>query len=96
MKKLRILLALVMALTASAAVVASTPQQAKALTDFLDRIGGDGASKLIVTDVDPSLSVNGKERFVITSQDGKPAVKGSSLSAVTTGINWYLNHYAHI
>lgn len=96
MKKLRILLALVMVLTASAAVVASTPQQAKALNDFLDRIGGDGASKLIETDVDPSLSVNGKERFVITSQNGKPAVKGSSMSAVTTGINWYLNHYANI
>lgn len=75
---------------------ASTPEQTKVLTDFLNRIGGMGASELIVTDVDPSLSSDGQERFIITSSAGKPAVKGSTISAVTTGINWYLNHYAHI
>ena len=36
------------------------------------------------------------EAFVITSKDGKPCVKGNSILAITTGINWYLNHYAHI
>ena len=36
------------------------------------------------------------DTFIITSKDGKPCVKGNSISAITTGINWYLNHYAHI
>ena len=34
--------------------------------------------------------------FIITTKDGKPCVKGNSISAITTGINWYLNHYAKI
>lgn len=76
---------------------ASTPAQSAALSAFLDRIGGEGASRLIATDVDPKLAdADGSERFVITSKGRKPAVKGSSMSAVTAGINWYLNHYAHI
>ena len=37
-----------------------------------------------------------KDIFIITSKDDRPCVKGNSVLAITTGINWYLNHYAHI
>ena len=68
----------------------------KAVTDLLNRIGGDGTASRFVTIVDDALSKNGKDIFVITSQDGQPCIKGNSIIAVTTGINWYLNHYAHV
>lgn len=68
----------------------------QAVTALLNRIGGNGTAKRFVTIVDDALSKNGKDIFVITSQDGQPCIKGNSIIAVTTGINWYLNHYAHI
>ena len=55
-----------------------------------------GASQRFVTMVDPSLADGGKETFIISTQDRKPCIKGSTVLAVTTGINWYLNHLAHI
>lgn len=63
---------------------------------LIDRIGGQNASTRFETVVDPSLSTSGKDVFVITSSNGKPCIKGSSVIAVTTGLNWYLNHHAHI
>lgn len=76
--------------------LAAATQNPPAVTALLNRIGGDGTADRIVTIVDESISSNGKEAFVITSQNGKPCIKGSNISAVTTGINWYLNHYAHV
>ena len=74
----------------------ATETNPKAVTDLLNRIGGNGTSDRFVTIVDDALSTNGKDIFVITSQDSKPCIKGNSIIAVTTGINWYLNHYAHV
>lgn len=68
----------------------------QAVTKLLNRIGGDGTSDRFVTIVNNALSTDGKDIFVITAQDGKPCIKGNSIIAVTTGINWYLNHYAHV
>lgn len=76
--------------------LAAATQNPPAVTALLNRIGGDGTADRFVTIVDESISSNGKEAFVITRQDGKPCIKGSNISAVTTGINWYLNHYAHV
>ena len=67
-----------------------------AVTALLNRIGGTGTADRFVTVIDESLSSDGKDVFVLTSSDGKPCIKGSSTLAVTTGINWYLNHVAHI
>lgn len=75
---------------------ASSTTNPEAVTALLDRIGGSGTSSRFVTIVDASLSSDGKDVFVITSQDGKPCIKGNTTLAVTTGINWYLNHYAHV
>lgn len=69
---------------------------APAVRDLLNRIGGKGAANRFITQVDTSLAEQGCETFIITSQNNKPCIKGSSVLAVTTGINWYLNHTAHI
>ena len=68
----------------------------QSVTDLLNRIGGEGAAQRFVTVLDEDLSLSGEEIFVITSHSGKPCIKGSTLSAITTGVNWYLNHYANI
>lgn len=97
MRKICLLIAALMltclAVPLSAAAETKNPQAVSAL---LDRIGGTGASERFVTVVDETLANGGKEVFVITAEDGKPCIKGSSTIAVTTGINWYLNHHARI
>ena len=80
--------------TAFAQAPKATPQEAVAA--LLNRIGGDGAADKFVIVIDASLAENGQDVFVITSQDGKPCIKGNTQLSVTTGINWYLNHHAHI
>ncbi len=72
----------------------ATPEEA--ITGLLNRIGGDGAADKFEIVIDASLAENGKDVFVITSQNGKPCIKGNTQLSVATGINWYLNHYAHI
>lgn len=67
-----------------------------AVTNLINRIGGAGAANRFVTIVDESLASNGQDKFIISSQDGKPCIKGNNTLAVTTGLNWYLNHHAHI
>ncbi len=72
----------------------ATPQEA--ITDLLDRIGGDGTADRFEIVIDANLAENGKDVFVITAENGKPCIKGNTQLSVATGINWYLNHYAHI
>ncbi len=75
-------------LWASAAI--DNPQS---VSDLLDRIAGTGAGSKIETTVDDSyVSGTGAEMFQISSKNGKPWIKGTTLSAVTTGLGWYLNH----
>ncbi len=80
--------------TAWAQVPVATAEEA--ITGLLNRIGGNGAADLFEIVIDASLAENGKDVFVITSQNGKPCIKGNTQLSVATGINWYLNHYAHI
>ena len=75
---------------------ATITQNAAPITALINRIGGVGAADRFVTITDASLSSNGKDIFIISSQEGKPCIKGNNTLAVTTGLNWYLNHYAHI
>ncbi|MBR4848161.1 MAG: alpha-N-acetylglucosaminidase C-terminal domain-containing protein [Bacteroidaceae bacterium] len=94
---LTILLLLVTLFTAStvkAQAPKATPQEA--ITGLLNRIGGEGAADKFKIVIDASLAQDGKDVFVITAQDGKPCIKGNSQLSVATGINWYLNHHAHI
>lgn len=68
----------------------SNPQ---VITDLLNRIGGNGAAARFETAINTDLD---GEKFIIGSLNGKPYVEGTNAIAVATGINWYLNHYAHI
>jgi len=68
----------------------------EAVSDLLDRIGGNGTSKLFETCISGNISENGEDTFIIGTKKGKPYIQGSSLSALTAGIGWYLNHHAHI
>ena len=90
---LLLLLAVVAQVTYAQAPVA-TPEEA--VTALLNRIGGNGAADKFEIVIDANLAKNGKDVFVITSQNGKPCIKGNNQLSVTTGINWYLNHHAHI
>ncbi len=67
-----------------------------ALTALLNRIGGQGTADRFTIVVDDALSTDGKDVFVLSSDGSKPKISGSSALAAATGINWYLNHYAHV
>ena len=67
----------------------------EAVTALADRIGGRGTAEKFKFVLD-SAADGEQEFFVIGAQDGKVLVKGNSLSAITTGLGWYLNYYANI
>ncbi len=76
---------------------AAAEKNPSVVSDLLNRIGGSGTADRFVTEVDNSLAGDdGKDVFVLSYENGKPYIKGSSVLAVTTGINWYLNHTAHV
>ena len=86
-KALFLLLAVALPLTPALA----REENPQAVTDLLQRV--TNAADKFVTVLDEDLATaNEGEVFVITSQGGKPCIQGSTLSALTTGINWYLNH----
>ena len=66
-----------------------------AVVALVNRIGGAGTDGKFRFLLDPSLNSK-QEVFVIGGEDGKVLVKGSTLSAITTGLGWYLNHIAKI
>ena len=80
--------------TATAQAPVDSPEQA--ITGLLNRIGGNGAADRFEIVIDASLAQDGKDVFIITSQNSKPCIKGNTQLSVATGINWYLNHHAHI
>ena len=91
---LSLLLTLLGTISAWAQAPVATAEEA--ITGLLNRIGGNGAADKFEIVIDASLAENGQDVFVITSQNGKPCIKGNTQLSVATGINWYLNHYAHI
>ena len=80
--------------TATAQAPVATPQEA--ITGLLNRIGGNGAADRFEIVIDANLAQDGKDVFIIAPGNGKPCIKGNTQLSVATGINWYLNHYAHI
>ncbi len=71
-------------------------QGGEELCALLDRVGGSGAGELITLEVDETLGSEGTETFAIMQREGKPLIVGSTTSATTAGLGWYLNHYAHV
>ena len=72
---------------------ASTIKNPPAVEALLHRTCNIGSDR-ITTAIDSKMSQ--KETFVISSLNGKPYIKATNLSALTAGINWYLNHYVHV
>ncbi len=79
-------------LTYTEAPVVENPAAVVAL---VGRIGGADVADRFKFVLDPSLNSK-QEVFVLGSEDGKILVKGTTISAITTGLGWYLNHIAHI
>ena len=94
MKK-ALLLTLLLALSHITIGTAETTDNPQAVVDLVNRIGGTGTSKKFQFVLDTSMDTQ-QEVFVIGSKDNKILIKGNTLSSITTGIGWYLNHYAHI
>lgn len=79
-------------LTYTEAAIVENPQ---AVVDLANRIGGAGSAEKFKFVLDPSMN-SANEVFVLNTEDGKILVKGSTISAITTGLGWYLNHHANI
>ena len=79
-------------LTYTAVPVVTNPQ---AVVDLVNRIGGAGTADRFKFVHDPSLNSK-NEIFILGNEDGKVLIKGSTISAITTGLGWYLNHHANI
>lgn len=62
--------------------------------DLLNRIGGEGTSDRILTQVRETL--DGNDYFTITAENGKPKILGNNYLSVATGIHWYLKYYANV
>ena len=76
----------------AAVEIVENPQ---AVVDLVNRIGGAGTDKKFLFVLDPSMNSK-QEVFVLGSEGKKVLIKGSTLSAITTGLGWYLNNIAHI
>ena len=76
----------------AAVEIVENPQ---AVVDLVNRIGGAGTDKKFLFVLDPSMNSK-QEVFVLGSEGKKILIKGSTLSAITTGLGWYLNNIAHI
>ncbi len=75
--------------------VAKDVENPASIVALANRIGGNGTADKFRFLLSPSL--NSKEEvFVIGAEDGKVSIKGTTLSAITTGLGWYLNYHAHI
>ena len=66
-----------------------------AVVALVNRIGGEGTASKFKFVLDLSINQE-QETFVLGSEDKKILIKGSTLSALTTGLGWYLNNVAHV
>ena len=67
----------------------------QAVKDLVNRIGGAGTADKFKFVHTPWLNSK-QETFVLGSEEGKILIKGTTISAITTGLGWYLNHVAKI
>ncbi len=96
MKKLRLGLVVSLWAVVLSPLFAAVETNPKAITDLLNRIGGNGTANRFTIVVDDALSSSGKDVFTISADGEKPKISANSVLAAATGINWYLNHYAHV
>ena len=63
-------------------LTACSDRNPEAVTDMLDRIGGEGASGLFETRISRSISENGEDTFIIGSRSTEFAFAKASLTAI--------------
>ena len=73
----------------------SEEENPQAIVDLVNRIGGEGTADKFKFVHTPWLNSK-QETFVLGAEDGKILIQGSTISAITTGIGWYLNNIAKI
>ena len=66
-----------------------------AVVNLLARVGGWDVVDKFKFVLDPSINSK-QETFVIGSEGDKILIKGSTISAITTGLGWYLNNIAKV
>ena len=66
-----------------------------AVVALANRIGGEGTADKFKFVHDPSLNSK-HEVFVLDTENNKIVIKGTTISAITTGLGWYLNHIAKV
>ena len=66
-----------------------------AVVALANRIGGEGTADKFKFVHDPSLNSK-HEVFVLDTGNNKIVIKGNTISAITTGLGWYLNHIAKV
>ena len=66
-----------------------------AVVALVNRIGGANTSDNFKFVLDPSINSR-QETFILGSEGDKIRIKGSTLSAITTGLGWYLNNIAKV
>ncbi len=66
-----------------------------AVVALIKRVGGEAAADKFKTVLSPSLNSR-QEAFLIGNEDGRILLKGTTVSAITTALGWYLNNYANI
>ena len=76
-------------------IQAQVVQNPQAVVDMAKRIGGKSAAAKFLFVLDPLMN-SVQETFSINGEKGKIVIKGSTLSAITTGLGWYLNNIAKI
>ncbi len=88
------LLAIFFATFAFAISFAST-KNPESVVSLVNRVCGNDAASHFTFILDEKWN-DGKEAFQLSSDAGKVKVTANTLSAMTTGLNWYLNHDARV
>lgn len=68
----------------------------KAVSQLLDRIGGEGTALRMDLRLARTAKENEAEWFRISTRKHKPSIEANSINTLCMGVNWYLNHYAHV
>ncbi len=74
---------------------AAVVENPDAVVALITRIGGAAIADKFKFILDPSLNSK-QEVFVLGNEDGKILIKGTTISAITTGLGWYLNNVAKV
>ncbi len=74
---------------------AAVVENPDAVVALITRIGGAAIADKFKFILDPSLNSK-QEVFVLGNEGGKILIKGTTISAITTGLGWYLNNVAKV